>query len=190
MGLRRWLHRGLVEWLKALVLILFVTGIVSVVQQVKPPADLLNLKSSLGSCGQAVSIQWPVVVAEPETVHLGQEVSLAAFVHVWGGGGVYIGNRVMIGAHTAIASRTHDYGQDIMYYTVVRKPVTIEDDVWIGSNCVILPGIHIGEGAVVGAGSVVTRDIDAKTVVAGVPARVVARRRERAVQGSEATRGD
>ena len=118
------------------------------------------------------------------------QISLAAFVHVWGGGGVYIGNRVMIGAHTAIASRTHDYGQDIMYYTVVRKPVTIEDDVWIGSNCVILPGIHIGEGAVVGAGSVVTRDIDAKTVVAGVPARVVARRRERAVQGSEATRGD
>src|SRR5438552_14452929 len=189
MRLRRWLHRRLVEWLKALLLIVFRTRLFRLVQQVKTHADILNLKSSLGSCGRDVSIQWPVVVAEPEMVHLGQKVSLAAFVHVWGGGGVYIGNRVMIGAHTAIASRTHDYRQDIMYYTVVRKPVTIEDDVWIGSHCVILPGIRVGRGAVVGAGSVVTRDIDVMTVVSGVSARVVARSLERATQYCEDTCG-
>src|SRR5207244_11799630 len=106
MRLRRWLHRRLVEWLKALLLIVFRTRLFRLVQQVKTHADILNLKSSLGSCGQDVSIQWPVVVAEPETVHLGQEVSLAAFVHVWGVGGVYICNQFIIESNAYIPTRT------------------------------------------------------------------------------------
>ncbi|MDE6498662.1 MAG: hypothetical protein K2L21_08380 [Muribaculaceae bacterium] len=59
-------------------------------------------------------------------------------------------------------------------WEVVRsKPIRIEDDAWIGMNCIILKGVTIGEGAIVGAGSVVTRDVPAWTVVAGNPARVV-----------------
>ena len=51
--------------------------------------------------------------------------------------------------------------------------VTIGDNVWIGGNCVVMPGVHIGEGSVIGAGSVVTRDIPARSVAAGNPCRVI-----------------
>ena len=51
--------------------------------------------------------------------------------------------------------------------------IVIEDDVWIGANCVILPGVHIGYGAVVAAGSVVTRNVPSYALVAGVPAKVI-----------------
>lgn len=57
--------------------------------------------------------------------------------------------------------------------SVKSSPITICDDVWIGMNCIILKGVTIGEGAVVGAGSVVTKDVPAWTVVAGNPAKVV-----------------
>jgi acetyltransferase-like isoleucine patch superfamily enzyme len=109
-------------------------------------------------------------------VELGDKVSLAAYVHIWGGGEVSIGDRVMVGTHTSITSLTHNYQEEEMYNTVVRKPVIIEDDVWIGSNCVILPGVKVGQGAVIGAGSVVTKDIHPHSVVFGVPAQP---RRER-----------
>lgn len=56
---------------------------------------------------------------------------------------------------------------------VNSKPITICDDAWIGMNCIILKGVTIGEGAIVGAGSVVTKDVPAWTVVAGNPAKVV-----------------
>jgi galactoside O-acetyltransferase len=56
---------------------------------------------------------------------------------------------------------------------VKSSPITICDDVWIGMNCIILKGVTIGEGAVVGAGSVVTKDVPAWTVVAGNPAKIV-----------------
>jgi acetyltransferase-like isoleucine patch superfamily enzyme len=54
-----------------------------------------------------------------------------------------------------------------------RGGITIEDDVWIGFGAVVLDGVHIGSGAVIGAGSVVTRDVPAQAVVAGSPARVL-----------------
>ena len=55
-------------------------------------------------------------------------------------------------------------------------PIAIEDDVWVGANAVVLPGVHIGQGAVVGAGAVVTSDVDPFTVVGGVPAHMIAKR--------------
>lgn len=56
---------------------------------------------------------------------------------------------------------------------VKSKPIIIEDDAWIGMNCIVLKGVTIGEGAVVGAGSVVTKDVPAWTLVAGNPAKVI-----------------
>lgn len=57
--------------------------------------------------------------------------------------------------------------------SVKSKPITIRNDAWIGMNCIILKGVTIGEGAIVGAGSVVTKDVPAWTLVAGNPARVI-----------------
>lgn len=127
----------------------------------------------LKRCGDGVRIQEPVLIAQPEAVELGDEVSLAAFVHIWGAGGVCIGARTMIGSHTAISSVTHDHTRPDMHATVVLKRVEIGPDVWIGAHSMIMAGVTIGEGAVIGAGSIVTHDVAPFTIVAGVPARVM-----------------
>lgn len=128
---------------------------------------------NLNRCGERVWIQEPITIEGAECVSLGTDVSFAAYVHIWGSGGVTIGNRVMIGTHTSITSLTHDYTKKEMYKSLVKRPVIIHDDVWIGSNCVILPGIEIGEGSVIGAGSVVTRHVEPYSIVVGNPARKI-----------------
>lgn len=135
-------------------------------------AKLAVLRSSFKSCGDRLGVQFPVTIVQPEEISLGDDVRLAAYVHIWGGGGVSIGDRVLVGALTSITSLTHDYDQHPMFDTLVCKPVVIEDDVWMGSNCVVMPGVRIGCGAVIGAGSVVTRDIAPWGIAFGVPASV------------------
>lgn len=84
-----------------------------------------------------------------------------------------IGDDVLIAAHAVITSLTHDPGCYPYSSSLVAKPVIIEDGVWIGSGAIILPGIRIGARSIVGAGAVVTRDVEPGTIVAGNPARVL-----------------
>ena len=89
---------------------------------------------------------------------------------------ISIGDNTWISAYCFITDFNHRYGQKnktIISQGYKRKPVIIGDDVWIGTHVCILPGVQIGTGAVVGAGSVVTRSVAAYTVVAGNPAKPV-----------------
>jgi acetyltransferase-like isoleucine patch superfamily enzyme len=95
---------------------------------------------------------------------------------LFGAGGITIGDKVAIGPNCVITSHGHSFddgGRPMLEQPTIFKPVTIEDDVYIGSAAVVLPGVRIGRGAVVGAGAVVSRDVDEGSVVTGVPARVV-----------------
>jgi virginiamycin A acetyltransferase len=84
-----------------------------------------------------------------------------------------IGRRVSIGAarHSIESLSTHPFVAD-----TASPPTTIGNDVWIGDNAVILAGVSIGDGAVVGAGAVVTRDVESYAIVGGVPARELRKR--------------
>jgi acetyltransferase-like isoleucine patch superfamily enzyme len=116
----------------------------------------------------------PVKIHGKEWISVGDSCSINAFVHIWGTGGVQIGNRVMIASHVAISSLTHDHRQESMRHSpVVRKSIVIEDDVWIGAGAVILPGIKLGTGSVVGAGAIVTKDVPPLAIVVGNPARII-----------------
>ena len=87
-----------------------------------------------------------------------------------------IGNDVLIAAHTVIVSSNHQFhnkSKRINSLPDVLMPVAINDDVWIGSNCSILGGVTIGKGAVIGAGSIVTRDIPEYAIAMGSPAKVI-----------------
>lgn len=91
-------------------------------------------------------------------------------------GPVTIGNKVNIGQNVLISGLNHGYEdvtKAIADQGVSTAPVTIADDVWIGGNVVILAGISIGEHAVIGAGSVVTKDVSPYSVVVGNPAKIV-----------------
>jgi acetyltransferase-like isoleucine patch superfamily enzyme len=79
----------------------------------------------------------------------------------------------MIASHVAITSSTHDPRAEVMHNSSINKMVIIEDDVWIGTHSVILPGIHIGHGSVIAAGAVVTKDVPPLSVVGGVQARIL-----------------
>jgi acetyltransferase-like isoleucine patch superfamily enzyme len=129
------------------------------------------LRHQLEACGTGVSFQWPVVINGADHVRLGDRVSINAFVHIWGSGGVAIGDDSLIASHVAITSLTHDPKAAAFSQTLISRPVSIGRNVWIGSHAVILPGVTIGDSAVVGAGAVVTRDVAAGSVVTGVPAR-------------------
>ena len=87
-------------------------------------------------------------------------------------GGIEIGDDVLIGPQTIIATLNHDPVPE-KRGGMIPKPVKIGDKVWLGARVTICPGVTIGEGAIVGAGAVVTKDVPPRTVVAGVPAKVI-----------------
>lgn len=94
-------------------------------------------------------------------------------------GRIEVGKCAAIGPGTVVRAANHRFSRrDVPIMRQGHAPgvVIIEDDVWIGANCVITPDVRIGRGAVVGAGAVVTRDVAPFAVVGGVPARPIGRR--------------
>jgi acetyltransferase-like isoleucine patch superfamily enzyme len=95
------------------------------------------------------------------------------------GGGIAIGRRVTFGAGIHLLAENHEFrdaGRPIPDQGVTRAGITVADDVWIGNNAIVLDGVHIGRGAVIGAGAVVTRDVPDLAIAVGNPARVVGTR--------------
>lgn len=88
-----------------------------------------------------------------------------------------IGRRVLIGPDVLVYTQNHAFDLESRTYRGMsdRVPVCIEDDVWVGARAIILPGVRIGRGSTVGAGSVVTKSVPPFSVAAGNPARVVKR---------------
>jgi acetyltransferase-like isoleucine patch superfamily enzyme len=79
----------------------------------------------------------------------------------------------MFASGVKIISANHDFKQRENH--IKDKPVIIEENVWIGANAVILPGVKIGKNSIVGAGSIVTKDVEENVIVAGNPARIIKR---------------
>lgn len=107
---------------------------------------------------------------------VGDHVDFATGCIVTTDGGVTIGDRVLIGYGAKIISRNHAVPDDqrpIYGAGHVSKPVSIENDVWIGTQAVVLPGVSIGEGAIIAAGAIVTKSVPPFAIVAGIPARIV-----------------
>lgn len=121
-------------------------------------------------------------------IKLGEYCYVGEQSHIWSSLNIMIGKRVLI-AHSVniFDSSTHPFGAQARHQQFMNiitlghpdnlylseQPVIIEDDVWIGCMSIILKGVTIGRGAVIGAGSVVTKDVPPYTIVAGNPARII-----------------
>lgn len=140
------------------------------------PVKILKRNGSI-SVGSATAF-WPHVKLscggrtreEPAVIRIGCRCSIGDRTEILSGKNVTIGDDVIIAWDCVIMDRNYhsaEGAQEIM------KPVVIKDKVWIGCHSIILKGVTIGAGAVVGAGSVVTRDVSPSTLVACNPARVI-----------------
>lgn len=158
----------------------------------------ISLDASISACGNVFigDNTWVCGVINifphnPDcTIRIGNDCYIGDHSRIWVGKEVKIGDRVLIAHNVNIFdTTTHPIDKAIRYRhelevkhqgmpkekydTIFEAPVHIENDVWIGCNAIILRGVTIGEGAIVSAGSVVTKDVPANTMVAGNPARVI-----------------
>lgn len=132
------------------------------------------LKELLGSCGENVYIEDGIHMSYGSHVYL-EDYFYANFnLTIVDDGEVHIGNRTMIGPNVTICTTGHPadphYREMVAHYSL---SIHIGKNVWIGSNAVILPGVTIGDNTIIGAGSVVTRDIPENVIAVGNPCRVL-----------------
>ncbi|WP_406535134.1 sugar O-acetyltransferase [Methanobrevibacter sp.] len=107
-----------------------------------------------------------------KNIHLGNNVFINSGCRFQDQGGIYIGDNVLIGHNVVLATLNHEENP-LKRGNLIPSPIRIGNDVWVGSNATILPGVTIGNGAIIAAGAVVTKDVNENSVVAGVPARYI-----------------
>jgi acetyltransferase-like isoleucine patch superfamily enzyme len=121
--------------------------------------------------GKGTSFHWRAVFFAPEGISVGSGVAIGNDCFLDGRRGIRIGDSVNIGGHTQIFTMDHDPQSRV--FGGRGGPVVIMKYAYIATRALILPGVTVGEGAVVAAGAVVTRDVDPYTIVGGVPARPI-----------------
>ena len=110
------------------------------------------------------------------SIDIGDRTFIGPYVTIAGPGDISIGKNCLIAAHSGIFANNHIYAdpaQPIGLQGVTRLGITIEDDCWLGSGVKVLDGVTIGHGSVIGAGSIVTKNIPPFSIAVGVPARVI-----------------
>ena len=107
-----------------------------------------------------------------KNLYLGRRVFINYCCHFQDQGGIYIGDEVLIGSHVVLATINHGQSPETRGDNLPAS-IRIGNKVWIGSHVTILPGVTVGDQAIIAAGAVVTRDVPANAVVGGVPAKVL-----------------
>ena len=128
--------------------------------------------------GHRVSIKEGLRVEKPHNVTIGNDVRINAGVLLQAHAPISIGDFTMIAANCAVVTANHDMAKRGIeaFDTFASMPVRIGSHCWLGVGVIVLPGVTIGDGTVVGAGSVVTRDLPPGMVCAGVPAKPIKER--------------
>jgi acetyltransferase-like isoleucine patch superfamily enzyme len=143
-----------------------------------------NVKSALmrwrgAQIGRNVKIWRDVWVDDYRKLTVGDNVSIGKSAMLQCIGGITIGRNVMIAHGAQLVSAGHhipDGDEPMRYSGLDIAPISVEDDAWVGAGAIVLQGVTIGRGAIVAAGAVVTKTVEANTIVGGVPATLIRRR--------------
>lgn len=128
------------------------------------------LRELFPAMGEGSRVATPLNGVRFHKVRIGKNVVIMPGCLMMSAGGITIEDEAMIAANVQLITNNHDLEERMI---ITCKPVRICRRAWIGAGSTILPGVTVGENAVVGAGSVVTKDVEADTIVAGNPARVI-----------------
>jgi maltose O-acetyltransferase len=136
------------------------------------------------SAGEKVDVEPRVYLADGRYISIGDNCEVNAGAQIFG---AQIGNDVMIGPEAIILCRNHEFREPDVPMRVQGAsepaPPVIEDGAWLGARAIVLPGRRIGTGAIVGAGAVVSRDVEPYSIVAGNPAAVIGSRLAQTTKG-------
>ena len=137
-------------------------------------AEIVALMSELtgNAIHESIGLFPPFYTDCGKNTRIGKRVFINSGCKFQDQGGITIGDDVLIGHNCVIATLNHAMDPD-RRADMIPAPVKIGDKVWIGANVTILQGVAIGEGAVIAAGAVVTKDVAPRTVVGGIPAKVI-----------------
>lgn len=163
-----------------------------------------NVKNKLKKCGEGVKIYPLAKLAFPHLIDLGNHCKIRDFAFIfagmgvtigeysdmqphtviWGGGETIIGNRVSIGPGSVLLSAVYSHAEGLKMVDGLEEgsskalygKLVIQDDVYIGANCTLMPNITIGEGAVIGAASFVNKDVEPWGIYVGSPAKKIGER--------------
>lgn len=133
------------------------------------------LKTFGAKIGKNSDVHASVRIWAPWNLEVGSFSTLGPNVDCYNQGNIIIGDHTVISQKVYLCSSTHDYSQS--HFPLICKSITIDDMVWIAAGSFLGPGIHIGEGAVVGAKAAVFRDVLPWTVVGGNPAQFIKNRK-------------
>jgi len=125
--------------------------------------------------GRGVHVYPGARIWAPWNIEIGDETGVADGAILYSQGKITLGRRVVVSQGVHLCTGTHDYER--RGYPLITKPITVRDAVWIAAEAFVHPGVTIGEGSVIGARSVVTKDIPAWMVCAGFPCKPLKERR-------------
>ena len=117
-----------------------------------------------------------IIIQYPQLLSVGKNFGCNCGTYINAIGGIYIGDNVLLSTNVVISSGYHSIKNKfppIYERTTKLKNIIIEDDVWIGSNSTILPGIKLGTGSVIGANTLVIKNTDKYKIYSGVPAKII-----------------
>ena len=138
------------------------------------PEEILELMEKLTGrkIGERFGLFPPFYTDCGKNIHIGNGVFINSGCRFQDQGGIYIGDGALIGHNTVLATLNHGMLPEERG-DLIPRPIHVGKNVWIGSNSTILAGVTIGDNAVIGAGSIVTKDIPADMVAVGNPAKVI-----------------
>ena len=125
-----------------------------------------------GEFGEDSRLAAPTSVVRGKNVRIGKRVVIQTNSLFMSAGGITIEDDVLVAANCQLISNNHAPEE---HQILTCKPVVLKRNCWIGAGATILPGVTVGENAIVGAGSVVTKDVEPNTVVGGIPAKLIKR---------------